>query len=698
MRLSAVAAEEPTVLYVEDDAIIRKMVMLMIGARFPDLAVSIAVNGEEGLELFKCQKPDIVLTDVRMPLMDGIRMAREIKRLRKETRIIVITADSDINRMLEAIDIGINHYVLKPINKSKILTALEECISGIRQERQVRGQGEFIRKLSRAVEQSPVAIMITDTAGTIEYVNPRFTRLTGYPPEEALGRNPRILRSGETTPEQYRRLWETITAGAEWRGEFQDRNRNGELFWVSASISPITDGEGKITHFISFQEDISERKQSDETIRRMAYFDSLTSLPNRHFFHELLQKSLAQAQRHKHQLGVLFLDLDRFKYINDTLGHLVGDQLLQSVAQRLKECCRREGDTVARCGGDEFMVLLPELEEIQETARMARKIIDAFANPFLLPDHRLSISTCIGISVFPDDGGDAETLIKKADMAMYRAKEEGKGKYHLYTPSMDSRAFERMSLENGLRKGLEREEFILCYQPKVNIMTGRIISVEAVARWLHPEFGPVPPSQFIPLAEETGLIVPLGEWALRAACAQNKAWQEAGYSPVRVAVNFPFRRFSQLNLAELAEKALNDTGLAPCWLELEIKENIMLADQEATVGTLRRLRALGVHIAIDDFGAGRANSGCMENLTMDALKSDPPLVGGMDSGHDDEVAGERLPGMSRSLNLNVPAAGGATEGQRILLKSLDGEGMQGFLFSRPLAPEELEQLLEKAAE
>lgn len=687
--------EEPRILYVEDDDIIRKMVMLMLGARFPGLPITVAVNGHEGLELFKIHKPEIVLTDIRMPLMDGIRMAREIKKLRRETRVIVITADCDINRMMEAIDIGIDHYVLKPINKAKLLAALEECVSSLRRERQVREQEEHIRKLSRAVEQSPVAIMITDTTGKIEYVNPRFTHLTGYTAEEAIGENPRMLKSGETSAADYRRLWETITGGAEWRGEFQNRNKNGELFWVSASVSPVTDGEGKITHFISFQEDITERKEAEESIRRMAYFDSLTGLPNRHLFYELLQKALAQAQRHKHLLGVLFLDLDRFKSINDTLGHLAGDQLLQAVAQRLRGCCRREIDTVARCGGDEFMVLLPELNDLQETARVAQKIIDAFADPFILPEHRLSASTCIGISIFPHDGSDAETLIKKADMAMYRAKGEGTGRYHLYLPAMDSRAFERMALENGLRKALEQEEFVLCYQPKVNIGSGRIISVEALVRWLHPEFGLIPPPQFIPLAEETGLILPLGEWVLRTACAQNKAWQEAGYSPVRVAVNFSLRQFQQLNLPEVVEKVLNDTGLAPCWLELEIKENIMLQDEERTIVTLRRLRDLGVHIAIDDFGTGSSSIGSLRKFPIDTLKIDQSLIRGIDSDHDDKMITEGLIRMARSLNLNIAAEGVETEGERKLLRSLNCDEMQGYFFSRPLPPEELAGLLEK---
>ena len=694
MKLAAEITGTPMILYVEDDDVLRRMITLMIGKKFPDLAIMVAEDGEAGLELFKKQRPEIVLTDIRMPKMDGILMAREIKKLKKNTRIIVITADNDANRMMEAIDTGINYFVPKPINRTKLFAALEECIQSIGQEQQIRLQGEHIRKLSRAVEQSPVSVMITDTAGKIEYVNPKFTRLTNYTFEEVVGKSPRLLRSGETLPAEYKELWATIQKGEEWRGEFHNRNKNGELFWVSAYISPITDGEGRITHFISFQEDISERKQTEETIRRMAYLDPLTGLPNRYFFHELLQKSLAQAHRHKHLLGVLFLDLDRFKFINDSLGHAVGDQLLKAVAQRLKECCRREGETVARWGGDEFIILIPQMDDVQETVRMAQIIIDAFAAAFILPEHQLSISTCIGISIFPDDGGDAETLIKKADMAMYRAKKEGRNRYQLYMPDMNARAFERMVLENALRRALERKrEFSLCYQPRVNVETGRIVSVETLMRWFHPEFGLVPPAQFIPLAEETGLIVPIGEWVLRTACAQNRAWQDAGYAPVRVSVNFSIRQFHQFKLVEMVEKVLKDTGLEPRWLELEVKENIMLEDEETTIGTLRRLSDMGVHISIDNFGTSCSNFSYMKKLPIDTLKIDQSFVSGIDSGGNSESVSEALITMARRLGLNVVAEGVETEEQRKVLKSLQCEEIQGYIVSKPLPPEELAVLL-----
>jgi len=686
---------DPKILYVEDDDVIRRMITLMINTKFPGVTVFVADNGQTGLEYFREHLPEIVLTDIRMPLMDGIRMSQEIKKLKKETRIIVITADGDSNRMMEAIDLGVNYYVPKPINRTKLFAAIGECITGIGQERQIREQGEYIRKLSRAVEQSPVSVMITDTEGRIEYVNPKFTHLTGYSLADVAGKNPCILKSGETPPEEYKKLWGTIGKGEDWRGEFHNRNRNGELFWVSASISPITDEEGKVTHFLSFQEDITLRKQTEETIRRMAYLDPLTGLPNRHFFHELLQKGLAQAQRHKHQMAVLFLDLDRFKVVNDTLGHFVGDQLLKAVALRLKECCRREGETVARWGGDEFIILVPEITSVQETVRMARIIIESFAALFDLSGQQLTISTSIGISIFPDDGLDADSLIKKADMAMYQAKEEGRNRYRLFTSAMNSRANERMELENALRLALEREDLVLYYQPRVNLETNRITSLEALARWHHPEFGMVPPAQFIPLAEETGLIGPLGEWVLRTACAQNKAWQDEGYTPVRVAVNFSVRQFHQLRLAETVGNVLKETGLDPCWLELEVKENIMLEDEETITGTFQQLSDLGVHISIDNFGTSCANLNSMRKLRIHTLKIDQSLVSGIDADRTNEDISRAVIGLARSLKMNVTAEGVETEGQRNLLKALDCQEMQGYVFSRPIPAEECAALLEK---
>ena len=694
MGILVSALDEPTLLYAEDDSSTREVVQLMINRRFPGMAVYAAENGRNGLELFRSIHPDIVLADMKMPVMDGIRMAKEIRKLNRNTRIIITTANTDTNRILEAIDIGINNYVLKPINQAKLFAAIEQCIAGIKLEKQLMRQGEHIRKLSYAVEQSPVAVIIIDTAAAIEYVNPKFVTLTGYESAEAAGRDAGFFHAELASLQEDLPLWQTITSGREWHGEFRCRKKNGELYWASASISPLVDPEGGITHFISFHEDITERKQAEETIKQMAYFDALTGLPNRHLFNELLQHAMAQAHRQNRILAILFLDLDRFKLINDPLGHTVGDQLLQATAQRLKRCCRRERDTVARRGGDEFIILLPELADVQEAVRVAQNIIDAFSHIFVLPEHEVFISTCIGISIFPHDGTDTETLIKNADMAMYRAKEYGRNRYHLYTPSMDAHAFERLSLENSLRRALQRDEFFVHYQPKVDVREGgRVISTEALVRWRHPEFGVVPPTQFISLVEETGLISSLGEWVLRTACQQNREWQREGLPPMRVSVNCSPRQFQQPNLVDTVEQALADSGLDPLWLELEVTENIMLQNEEATMHTFQRLSDLGVRITIDDFGTGYSSLSSIRKLPIKTLKIDKSFINDIITNQDDAAIAKAVITMAQSLRLDVIAEGVETNEQMMLLDSLNCRFMQGYYFSRPLPPAELGALI-----
>jgi predicted signal transduction protein with EAL and GGDEF domain len=343
---------------------------------------------------------------------------------------------------------------------------------------------------------------------------------------------------------------------------------------------------------------------------------------------------------------------------------------------------------VARQGGDEFIILLPDLDSMQEAVRVAQKIIDCFAQPYIVPGHELFISTCIGISVFPDDGTDSDTLVRNADMAMYRAKESGRNRYQLYNASMHKQASRRLAMENRLRWGLQGGEFFLHYQPLVNVKTGQIISIEALARWRHPELGLIPPREFIPLAEEIGLIIPLGEWVLRTACAQNKAWQDAGYPPVRMAVNFSPHQFQAHKLADMVENILLETGLAPCWLELEVTEGIMLQDVDATIRTMRRLCDLGAHISIDDFGTGYSSLSYIKKLPIHTLKIDQSFVSDIIVNNDDAAIATAIITMAHSLRLNVIAEGVETREQMLFLNSLNCSDMQGYFFSRPLPSNE----------
>ena len=450
-------------------------------------------------------------------------------------------------------------------------------------------------------------------------------------------------------------------------------------------------------HAGQLEQEVSERKQAEETVKQMAYYDALTGLPNRRLFNDRLRQALALAHRQKRQLAVLFLDLDRFKVINDTLGHAIGDQLLVAAAKRLKSSCRREGDTVARQGGDEFIINLSVLNDMKDAVRIAQKITDCFKKPFVIAGQELFVTTSIGISIFPHDGRTGDVLVKHADVAMYRAKEQGRNNFQLYTPEMNTKAFERLSLENSLRRALEREEFTLYYQPKVNIEYGQITCMEALARWQHPTMGLIEPARFIPLAEETGLIVPFGGWVLRTACRQNRIWQRAGYPPMQVAVNLSARQFQSGDLVETVEAALDESGLDPRWLVLEVTESIMMDNTDGSIGTLRKLEQMGIHISIDDFGTGYSSLHYLKKLPIHSLKIDRSFVSDITSNPDDEAIASAVIAMAKGLNLKVVAEGVETVEQLEVLRALDCQYMQGNLFSRPVPPDQLGPILGKAS-
>lgn len=549
-----------------------------------------------------------------------------------------------------------------------------------------------LQKLNLAVEQSPSIVMITDAEGRIEYANPKFSEVTGYSLKEILGKKPSFLKSGKVPDEEFKNLWETIKAGKEWQGEFVNRKKNGELYWERGVISSIKNSEGIITHFLSVKEDITKRKWAEETIQHMAYYDPLTDLPNRMLFNDRLGQALAQAKRKNQLAAILFLDLDRFKVINDTLGHTLGDLLLRSVAGRLKKCVR-DGDTIARMGGDEFTLLLTGIVQVDEAVKAAQGLLDVLKPSFTVEGHEVHITPSIGISIFPYDGADGVTLVKNADAALNRAKEQGRTNYQLYTPVMNAKAFERMTLENSLRKALERGEFTLYYQPQVSLSTGDIVGMEALLRWEHPDLGLVSPAQFIPMAEETGLIVPIGEWVLRTACEQNKKWQDMGYRPMCMAVNLSARQFNEQNLVAMISGILKSTGLESQWLDVEITESIIMQHLESTIATLRDLHHLGIQISIDDFGTGYSSLTYLKKFPVHALKIDQSFIREITTDPDDEAITSAVIAMGHSLKLNVIAEGVETMEQLQILRALKCDRMQGYLFSRPVPAQTITPLL-----
>lgn len=551
-----------------------------------------------------------------------------------------------------------------------------------------------MRQLSSALEQTADAVLITDTAGVIEYVNPAFEQITGFPPAEVLGQTPRLICSGKHGVAFYENLWRTILAGHAFRDVFTNRRKNGEYYFEEKTITPLKNTAGQITHFISTGKDVTERMQAQERLEYIAQHDALTALPNRLLLLDRLNQAIARARWHHRVVALLFVDLDRFKTINDTLGHETGDLILQQIALRLNTCVR-EGDTVARFGGDEFVILLDDVANESDIRGISKKVLEALLPPFKVSVQQFYVTASIGISLYPNDGADASTLLKNADIAMYRAKEQGKNVFQFYSAEMSARAFERLTLESSLRHALERGELCLYYQPVVDAASGVIVSVEALLRWQHPDFGLVLPSDFIPLLEETGWIIPAGEWVLETACAQLQVWHELGWPELRLAVNLSSRQLQSENLLRVIEACLSKRPFRTGQLELEITEGMLMDQGGATTEILGALRALGVRLAVDDFGTGYSSLSYLRRFPIDTLKIDRSFVHDIPGDATDSAITTAIIVLAQSLKLNVVAEGIETLAQRDFLQSLGCYNMQGFWFSKPLPPEDITHLLEK---
>jgi diguanylate cyclase (GGDEF)-like protein/PAS domain S-box-containing protein len=530
------------------------------------------------------------------------------------------------------------------------------------------------------------AIVAVDETFKVVVFNPAAEKIFACSAAEAIG-----SRFDRFIPERLRKVHEQHVAefinasDAERKpGETTELvalRADGVEFPVEASISKLTQGDKPL--YSVMLKDISDRKRDEARLTFLANYDPLTSLPNRNLFNQRLQRALARAQRFNKCLAVLFIDLDRFKYVNDTLGHATGDAVLQAVANRLMGCLRQT-DTVARLGGDEFAVLVEEIADTRFAGTVARKLLAAVAQPVMLGDQEYHITMSIGISTCPADGRDGATLLKNADIAMYRAKEHGRNNLQFYTPAMNAHSLARLSLESGLRHALERGEFVLHYQPKVNIASARVTGMEALVRWNRPQGGLVPPGEFISLAEETGLIVPIGEWVLRAACERNRAWQREGLAPLRVAVNLSARQFAQASLVSEVARVLDAAGLDPELLELEITESMIMEDPQRAIQTLRRLKSMGIALAIDDFGTGYSSLGYLKRFPIDHIKIDRSFVKDIPGSADDMIITRTIIAMTHNLRLKAIAEGVETQAQHDFLREHGCDELQGYFFSRPL--------------
>jgi diguanylate cyclase (GGDEF)-like protein/PAS domain S-box-containing protein len=554
---------------------------------------------------------------------------------------------------------------------------------------------EMMRLQELAIDAATNAILIVDARAEdrpVVHVNRAFERITGYRADEVIGRNCRFLQREDRDQPDLQRLRDAVAAGSEVSVLLRNYRKDGTLFWNAIRISPLRNDAGIVTHFVGIQSDVTELKQYQAELEYRANYDGLTGLANKNLLTDRLDHAIAFTDRSHRKFALLYLDLDRFKIINDSLGHASGNVLLRTIAMRLRECVR-ESDTVARLGGDEFSVILNELDNTGSIGAVSQKILTEIDQPVKIDGREVFTSASIGVCVFPEDGETRAALLKNADTAMYRAKQHGRNQVCFYTEDLNAGALERLQLEADLRRALATHEFELHYQPRVDLSSGRIMSVEALIRWRREGHGIMPPAAFIPLAEETGLIVPIGEWVLRTACEQMKRWRDAGYGHMRVAVNLSPRQFRQPDLTGTISAILRDIGLDSRHLELEITEGIAMHDPQVTQRLLPDLGAIGITHAIDDFGTGYSSLAYLKRFPIDYLKIDQSFVQGVPDDLDDANIARAIIGLGRSLEVMIIAEGVETEAQRAFLHAQGCHEMQGYLFCKPQPAEGLAEVL-----
>lgn len=548
-----------------------------------------------------------------------------------------------------------------------------------------------LRLFARIFENSSEGIMITDSRNRIEKVNPSFTRLTGYLPEEVAGRNPKILSSGLQSREFYAAMWSRLLKDGFWQGEIWDRKKNGDTYPKWLSISVIRNEAGAIMNYIGSFSDIAELKKAEMEIEKLAYRDSLTGLPNRFSLLVQLEQALAKSRRSRSRLALMFIDLDRFKNINDTLGHHVGDLLITQVGIRLRNSVR-ESDVVARLGGDEFVVLISEIALPSDAGLVAEKVLKDLSQVYVVSGFSLFASPSIGISLYPDDGDSVNAIMKNADTAMYHAKSEGGHGFRYFDPAMTRKSAERLDFENGLRSALENGEFELHYQPQVTV-NGKIVGLEALIRWRHPEHGLVPPDRFIAIAEETGIILGMGQWVMKTACLQLKQWAERGYPVGRIAVNVSSQEFLQKDFGETVSAIIGETGIRPEQLELEITESAAMSQPEKIIDIMKRLKSAGVRLSIDDFGTGYSSLSYLKLFPIDQIKIDRSFIKDIEGDPNDMAITVSTIELARKLGLEVVAEGVESRYQQEILFAHGCNLIQGYVFSPPVPAGEIDRLL-----
>ncbi len=633
---------------------------------------------------------DIILTDYALPDINiETGLSRLVERY-PHSPIIMVSGNLGEERAVDMLKAGLEDFVCKD-NLSRLVPAVLRALKNTEMKRAKRASEERLRMWATAFEHAAVGIFITDPDGLILETNRTFTEIMGYPPQEVIGKNPRLWKSGHHDRDFYQAMWNSLETSGCWRGEIRNRHQSGSLVDQWLTISAVKNDAGRVTHYVAMFSDISRLKETERQLEFLAHHDVLTGLPNRMLFNARLEHAIEHARRHQTQLAVLFLDLDRFKHINDSFGHPAGDELLQEVARRLRGNIRGE-DTAARLGGDEFCLLLEQINTPENAVIIVEKILDSFQQPFAVADQEIYITPSIGISTFPRDGEDSATLLRNADSAMYQAKGQGSNGFAFYSKNLTAQAYEQVLLENALHKAIQNQQLQLYFQPQIDMEAGSLIGVEALLRWEHPDMGMIPPARFIPLAEETGMILAIGAWVILAGCLQAKCWLDDGFHFGRIGLNISGCQIRHQSLLGDVKSALAETELPPQLLELEVTEGFIMEKAERSIGTLKALRDMGIGLAIDDFGTGYSSLSYLKRLPIHRLKIDQSFVRDIPDDPDDMSICRAVIALGHSMGLDIIAEGVETEAQRRFLLEHGCQRGQGFLFSRPLPARDFERM------
>ena len=671
--------------------------------------IKLANSADEAISILDADSIDLVLLDLNMPEKGGVEVMKHINSHGADTMVIVVSGETTFVAAENALKHGAYDYIRKPYSIDGLLNSLRNGFKKRQLEYENKSmqarllKSEYLHRY--IVNKSPDIVYMLNTEGNFTFVNERMEKTLGYNKNDIIGKHySSIIHDNDLENAKYtfneRRTGKRASANIELRLKCKNGKPNQKCFTTRLLSTTINsfgmyknfNGNDKFVGTYGIARDITEKKKSEKIIHFQAYHDNLTRLPNRTLLKDRLVQAMSYAKRSNNELSVMFLDLDRFKNVNDTLGHMVGDKLLQAVAERLKKCLR-EGDTLARIGGDEFTILLPEIHGRQDSELVAQKIINTLKTPFNLVEQEIYVSTSIGIAHYPDDGETIESLLQHADIAMYAVKNKGKDGYQFYTDNMHDEVSAHLSLENDLRRAITNNQFKIHYQPQVDAGSHKIFAVEALIRWDHPDRGTIMPSEFISFCEETGLIQSMGDWMLDAVCQDLKVWREMGLDIPRIAVNMSAKQFEQPDIIENIKATLDKYDVTGDMLEFEVTENVMMDDIENVISVLNQLSAMGIKIAIDDFGTGYSSLNYLQKLPIDTLKIDRSFIKTMEYDEGARSIIKAIIAMAKGLNLDIISEGVEERGQMEKLKALGCYGMQGFLFSPPVSMEAVTDIL-----